>query len=169
MTTYSIEALQEYLTRIAYKLSFEYNEDPDDLLQVMNLEIVEQATKSPDFLNQTRSFICNKAAWAARNYCRSDLRGPNHGHSRAAFSLDTENEDGIDIGETIAEETPDNDLAISVRDALSRLSEQTQTVARLMMAGFKGEELASQAGLNSKAAVSYHRRLIEGALAGLAA
>ena len=167
--THTVESLQDYLTRISYKLSHEYNEDADDLLQVMNLEIIEQAAKTPDFLSQTRSYICNKAAWSARNYCRSDLRGPNHGHSRAAFSLDAENEDGIDIGETIAEESPDQDVVISVRDALGRLSEQTQKVARLMMAGFKGNELAEKAGLNSKAAVGYHRRLIEGALVGLIA
>jgi DNA-directed RNA polymerase specialized sigma24 family protein len=163
----NIADLQAYLERIAWKLSYKYGEDHDDLLQVMNLEILEQAEKNPTFLDQTRAYICNKAAWAARNFCRSDLRGQNHGHDRAAFSLDQDNDDGTDPAETIAAETPDQDVRISVQDALASLSETTQLVAKLMMEGYKGEALAEHAGLNSKAAVGYHRRLIKQALTGL--
>ena len=161
-----ISSLQSYLDRIAHNLvrTHYQEQDPDDLLQQMNLYILERVAKEPEFLDKPDGYITKSAAWAARNFCRSDLRGVNHGWHRAAFSLDAENDDGIDNGEVFAEESPDTDLAISIREALSALSEKTQLVAKLMLAGYRGIELAKQAGLNSKPAVSYHRRLIKQAL-----
>jgi len=165
-----ITALQPYLDRIAHNLIMTYyhDRDPQDLLQEMNLCILERAETDPAFLGQTDSYICNSAAWKARCSTRSDRNGVNHGWRREAFSLDAINENGIDNAELFAAETPDAGIALDVRAALSTLSSTTQLVARLIVAGFKGQELADRAGLSSKQAVSYHRRLIKAALAPVA-
>lgn len=163
-----LEELQDYLTRIAYKLSYQFergDQDPQDLLQVMNLYIVERAESDPKFLEQTTSYITKKAAWEARNHMRSDLKGVNHGWNRHSFSIDEADGDFTDNSELFAAEMPDAGIALDIRAALSALSETTQLVASLIVAGFKGDELAEKAGLNSKQAVSYHRRQIKMALA----
>lgn len=158
-------SLQPYLKRIAHNLSYQYaGQSADDLLQAMNLYILESTEKDPSFLDQTDGYISRNAAWAARGYTRSDHKGINHGWHREAFSLDQENDNGIDNAERFADEQPDGDLAMDIRDVLETLTGKTRKVADLMMEGYRGEELAKRAGLRSNQAVYYYRGLIRRAL-----
>ena len=63
--------LQAYLDRIAHNIvrSHYPEQDPDELLSVMNETVCQLAAKDPAFLDQTPGYITRKAAWAARDYC----------------------------------------------------------------------------------------------------
>lgn len=154
----TVESLQNYLTRIACRLGYTYNWEADDILSEMNLFILEEAARNPVFLDQNPGYITRAAAWHAQNYVRSEVSLGTS--ARTTASLD-------DLAETLADETEDIEFSITVEDILSELGEQAARVARLIAAGFKGQELADRAEM-SKQSISYYRGQIRTALEGVA-
>ena len=143
-----IQSMQPYLGRIAGSLarSYSHNLDREDLLSQMNLSIVEQAERDPDFLNQTPGYVSRRAGWAARDYAKRELRGQN----LTPTSLDAETQDGQLLGETFSTAEQDLDLVLSVRETLNGLSGRTAQVARMLLEGWKRKDIASHFGIRSQ-------------------
>ncbi len=162
MLTASQEAkildLESYLVRISHNLVRTHypEQDPDDLLQVMNLYILERAETEPEFLSQRPGYVSRAAAWAARAYCSPKRTGVNHGADRVAFSLDDPNDEGVENAERFAAPSGDLDIAIAVRDALKDLTGLTAKVASLMLAGLSISEVGRELGL-SRQTIHYHK------------
>jgi len=144
--------LQNYLTRIAYKLSYDYSYgDPDELLSVMNEAIIERASSEPTFLDQAPGYISRFAAWKARDYARRE----RYGRNLAPVSIDAESDEDAPVAETLPAESSDLDLGLAVRDILAGLDEKLQTVARMLAAGFQKQEIAAELEV-SGATVTYY-------------
>jgi len=162
MTT-TIESLQEYLERIAWKLHYQYYQatPAEDILQQMNLFLLERAQEDPTFFDQSPRYISRAAAWAARDWLKPSRKGANYGEDRAAFSLDAENKDGADPAESIAAETGDNDISIAVRDALDTLTGKARDLAALMLQGMRIGEAAAELGISKQSANYYRKQIIK--------
>ena len=158
----TIEELQGYLTRVAHNIvrtSYPWA-DPDDLLQEMNVYILERAQQDPEFLDQTRSYITRAAAWNGRNALRGACRERNH------TPLEMDGEGDTPAMETrFAENGPDVELSVAVTEALSALGDKALKIAKLIAAGWTGNDLARAAGLTSRKSVTYYRKQIAEALA----
>ena len=144
--------LEQYLIRIAYRLSYNADPpfDPDDLLQEMHLCILERARRDPTFLEQRPGYISRAAAWAARDWCRRQHRE----------KFDTSDYHNL---ERIEADHLDVDLSLSVQQALGELGEKARLVASAMMAGYRGPALVERVGM-SKQLVYYYRQQIRSAL-----
>lgn len=157
---HTIESLQPYLTRIAHNIVRTYHreQDPDDLLQIMNLHIVEAAQADPEFLNQNRSYICKVAAYRARNFCNRE----SYGERKQPKLIDRDDE-GL-LAERFAAPQVDQDIVLDVRKALQTLSGRTAEIAQLMLDGWRQADIAKHFGI-TRQSVQPEKKRIEAALA----
>jgi len=63
-----IEELNEALELTALHWATRSGRDPNELLSVGRMAVIEKALTSPDFLDQTRSYITTHASWRIRDH-----------------------------------------------------------------------------------------------------
>jgi len=142
-----IESLQSYLGRIAHNIVATHypDQDPDELLAVMNAAICERAAQDPSFLEQDPPYIVKWAGWRARDYCRREA----YGHGLTGTSLDADTDSALPLAETLPAPLADLDLPIDVARALATLNRKRQTIAAMLAAGFQRREIADRFGVTS--------------------
>lgn len=149
--------LQDYLSRIARKLSHTYEGyESDELLQEMNVHILERAAQDPTFLDQQPGYITRAAAWHVRTWVRDQ-----YDNRRIGLNLEADEDEP---SEWMAAPVVDQDTIIDVQDALASLSGRVAEVAQMLMAGWKATEIASELGC-SKATITYYKNQLRAALA----
>lgn len=146
-----IESLQPRIHRVAGRLAQDYQaETPDEWAQIMNLAILEHAETDRGFMLQTTAYIVSYAIWRARDWHRATFSARKLGLNNVAESLDVLTPDGIDLAETLADDEPDQDLAIDVKTAIGTLTGRARTVGELLLAGWQRNEIARLFGIRSQ-------------------
>lgn len=147
-----ITSLQPRIRKVAYRLAADYNwaETPDEFTQIMNLAILERAETDREFMLQRPAYIVTHAVYRARDWYRSTFSAKKRGLNNVAASLDAENEDGTDLAETLADDEPDAELAIAVRDAIATLTGRAGAIAKMMLQGMQRKDIAASFGIRSQ-------------------
>jgi len=147
-----ITSLQPRIRRVSYSLAAEYKwaETPDELAQIMNLAILERAKTDRNFMLQTPAYVINHAAYRARDYYRKTFSAKKSGLNTITMDLDAENPDGTDLAETLADDGPDQELAIAVRDAIGTLTGRAGAIAKMMLQGMQRKDIAASFGIRSQ-------------------
>jgi RNA polymerase sigma factor (sigma-70 family) len=159
-----IESLSPRLQRKARVIAHKSDQvDVDDAYQDMVLSILERSEHSPDFVEQTDSYITQQAAWDASHVARSGRIYRKYNAVPVEFTDDegdTINLIDITPDPTDVEaETLESLEMKSLAAAIKALAPDNRQVVIMLYQGYSNKEIAEKMGI-SPAAVSQRKGTI---------
>jgi hypothetical protein len=165
-----LSSLEKRIRGAAHNIAFEYGADPDDVESEITLAILEEATRTPSFLDRPDNQIVNLGAWRARDWLRREYTQYYNRTVSDDPLYDEEPAGGMTLLDLAATDDPWAfvELSAEVWERLAGLDEQNRTIATALAAGFNPREIGPALGISYRTVYNRMNGLLRETLAEVA-